>query len=100
MVRAAGSADPDTRRRAFEALVAAYWKPVYAFIRHKRHDPVEAQDLTQDFSLRFLQGRFAGADPDYLAFHVVTMGADYLFVPWHPFRTAAEMVEITRGATP
>src|SRR6266404_1049405 len=28
---------------------------------------------------------------------VVTMGSDYLFVPWHPFRTAAEMVAMPRG---
>jgi RNA polymerase sigma factor (sigma-70 family) len=44
------SADEETRRLAFAALVEAYWKPVYKYLRLKwRLDADEAADLTQDF---------------------------------------------------
>jgi RNA polymerase sigma factor (sigma-70 family) len=44
------SGDADTRRLAFEALIEAYWKPVYKYLRLKwRADAEEAADLTQAF---------------------------------------------------
>jgi RNA polymerase sigma factor (sigma-70 family) len=69
-VRAAGSADPDTRRRAFEALVAAYWKPVYKYLRLKWRAPEEdAEDLTQGFfALAFEKGFFDRFDPERARF--------------------------------
>lgn len=65
VVRAAASADPDTRRRAFEALVAAYWRPVYKYLRLKWRLPGEdAEDLTQAFFARALEkGFFDRFDP-------------------------------------
>jgi RNA polymerase sigma factor (sigma-70 family) len=44
------SADPGERARALDALVAAYWRPVYRHVRarwHARND--EAEDLAQGF---------------------------------------------------
>jgi RNA polymerase sigma factor (sigma-70 family) len=65
VVRAAASADPETRRRAFEALVTAYWRPVYKYLRLKWSAPGEdAEDLTQGFFARALEkGFFDRFDP-------------------------------------
>ncbi|PYQ08731.1 MAG: hypothetical protein DMF82_00905, partial [Acidobacteria bacterium] len=59
VVRATASADPETRRRAFDALIAAYWKPVYKYLRLKWRVPEEdAEDLTQGFFARALEKAF------------------------------------------
>ena len=65
VVAGAGSGDPQTRRRAFEALVAAYWKPVYKYLRLQWHASGEdAEDLTQGFFARALEkGFFDRFDP-------------------------------------
>ena len=60
----AGDPASPRAREALAALCAAYWFPIYAFIRRKGHDPDDATDLTQDFFARLLQrGTFAAADP-------------------------------------
>ena len=44
------SADEETRRVAFAAIIEAYWKPVYKYLRLKwRFDPDAAADVTQEF---------------------------------------------------
>jgi RNA polymerase sigma factor (sigma-70 family) len=44
------SDDEETRRLAFAAIIDAYWKPVYKYLRIKWHlDPEAAADVTQDF---------------------------------------------------
>jgi len=60
-----GSGDPAERARAFDALVRAYWKPVYAHLRLRwHHGPDDASDLTQAFFARaFEKGFFADYDP-------------------------------------
>ena len=64
-VQAAGSEDAAERRCGLEALVAAYWKPVYKYIRLKwREDNEGAKDLTQGFFTRAMEkGFFRGYDP-------------------------------------
>ena len=64
-MRAAASADPETRQRAFDALVAAYWKPVYKYLRLKwRAAGEDAEDLTQGFFARAIEkGFFDRFDP-------------------------------------
>jgi RNA polymerase sigma factor (sigma-70 family) len=50
VVAAARSDDSAERAQALEVLFAAYWKPVYKYIRLKfSKAPDEAQDLTQGF---------------------------------------------------
>jgi RNA polymerase sigma factor (sigma-70 family) len=50
LVRAVGSPDAAVRKLAQETLIAAYWKPVYKYIRVKwRCDNEDAKDLTQAF---------------------------------------------------
>jgi DNA-directed RNA polymerase specialized sigma24 family protein len=44
------SGDAETRRVAFAAIIDAYWKPAYKYLRVKWSlDPDEAADLTQEF---------------------------------------------------
>jgi RNA polymerase sigma factor (sigma-70 family) len=59
LVRAASSADAGIRKQAQETLIAAYWKPVYKYIRFKWGMPNEdAKDLTQAFFARALEKDF------------------------------------------
>jgi len=55
----------EVRRSAFDAMVAAYWKPVFKYVRLKWHaSPDDAADLTQGFFLRaFEKDFFASFDP-------------------------------------
>jgi RNA polymerase sigma factor (sigma-70 family) len=56
---AAGSQDQAERARAFEILVAAYWMPVYKYIRIKWSKPSEdAKDLTQGFFVEAMEKNF------------------------------------------
>jgi len=49
VVIAAGQDDSALARRALETLCAAYWYPIYVYVRRKGYKPEEAQDLTQEF---------------------------------------------------
>ncbi|MFN8549757.1 MAG: hypothetical protein U0527_17755 [Candidatus Eisenbacteria bacterium] len=55
-VRRAQDQNPEVRARALDALLAAYWKPVYKHLRYgwKASDE-EAKDWTQGFFTRFLE---------------------------------------------
>jgi RNA polymerase sigma factor (sigma-70 family) len=66
----ARDADPAARSLAFDAIVTAYWKPVYKYIRARwRHDNEGAKDLTQSFFAKALAGGlFAGYEPHKAAF--------------------------------
>jgi len=68
----AGVRSPDgaRRQRAFEALVTAYWKPVYKYVRIRwRSSPEDAQDLTQGFFTMALEKElFAGYDANRARF--------------------------------
>jgi RNA polymerase sigma-70 factor (ECF subfamily) len=65
MVRAAGTEAVPLARAALEKLCAAYWPPLYAYVRRRGNDPYEAQDLTQEFFARLLaRNDFAGLHPE------------------------------------
>jgi RNA polymerase sigma factor (sigma-70 family) len=64
-VIAAGDRAAPEARQALADLCAAYWYPLYAFIRRKGHGPDEALDLTQDYFARLVERRIvAAADPE------------------------------------
>jgi len=44
-------------RDALVRLCESYWYPVYAYVRRRGYREEEAQDLTQDFFIRILEGR-------------------------------------------
>ena len=55
------SEDADTRRVAHLALVEAYWKPIYKYLRLKWHlSPDAAADATQEFFLSLLERDLVG----------------------------------------
>jgi DNA-directed RNA polymerase specialized sigma24 family protein len=50
--------DEQKTRQALAELCKIYWRPVFAFICHQGHSVPNAQDLTQDFFVMVLKGRF------------------------------------------
>jgi len=56
VIEAVGSIDAKERERALESLCAAYWRPIYKYIRLRWNRPAEgAQDLTQGFFVEVLE---------------------------------------------
>jgi hypothetical protein len=64
VVAAAGPQGKDARS-ALVSLCEGYWYPLYAYIRRRGYPPDQAQDLTQEFFIRVLEGRYLDrADPE------------------------------------
>ena len=65
VLEAVRGGDEASRDRACEALAAAYWKPVYKYVRLRwRREPEDAEDLTQGFfAAAFEKGFFERFDP-------------------------------------
>lgn len=59
------SPDPEIRRRALGTLIQVYWRPVYGYLRLRwGRDRPDAEDLTQEFFLRAMEGDyFESYDP-------------------------------------
>jgi RNA polymerase sigma factor (sigma-70 family) len=56
VIDAARGDDAGERERALETLFAAYWRPVYKYVRLRWRRPAEdAQDLTQGFFVELLE---------------------------------------------
>jgi RNA polymerase sigma factor (sigma-70 family) len=56
VLAAARSTDQSERSRAMNTLCAAYWKPVYKYIRLRWNRPApDAQDLTQGFFVQLIE---------------------------------------------
>jgi len=56
VINAAKSGDPAEQARALDTLFAAYWKPIYKYVRLRWNRPAEdAQDLTQGFFAELLE---------------------------------------------
>jgi len=58
VVLAAGHGDTSHARDALAHLCETYWYPLYAYARRRGHSPHDAQDLTQEFFSRLLQGKW------------------------------------------
>jgi RNA polymerase sigma-70 factor (ECF subfamily) len=64
LVVAAANPHRKEARSALISLCENYWYPLYAYLRRRGYPADEAQDLTQDFFLRVLEGRYLDrADP-------------------------------------
>jgi RNA polymerase sigma-70 factor (ECF subfamily) len=65
LVVAAGDPHRKEARSALVALCENYWYPLYAYLRRRGYAADQAQDLTQDFFIRVLEGRYLDrADPE------------------------------------
>lgn len=58
LVVTAGDSRRQDCRDALRRLCEHYWYPVYAYVRRRGYPKEQAQDLTQDFFVRILQGRY------------------------------------------
>jgi RNA polymerase sigma-70 factor (ECF subfamily) len=64
VIAAAGSRRTEARA-ALVSLCEGYWYPLYAYVRRRGYPPDQAQDLTQQFFVRVLEGRYLDrADPE------------------------------------
>lgn len=65
LVVAAGDPHRKEARSALVSLCESYWYPLYAYLRRRGYKAEEAQDLTQEFFIRVLEGRYLDrADPE------------------------------------
>jgi RNA polymerase sigma-70 factor (ECF subfamily) len=61
------AADPQHKEAhsALASLCDAYWYPLYAYVRRRGYPADQAQDLTQEFFIRVLEGHYLDrADPE------------------------------------
>jgi len=61
VVLEAGARSSADSQRALESLCAAYWSPLYAYVRRRVSDVHDAQDLTQAFFAELLQKNYVGS---------------------------------------
>ncbi|MDE3168230.1 MAG: sigma-70 family RNA polymerase sigma factor [Acidobacteriota bacterium] len=65
LVVAAAGPQRKEARPALASLCESYWYPLYAYVRRRGYPPEQAQDLTQEFFIRVLEGRYLDrADPE------------------------------------
>jgi RNA polymerase sigma-70 factor (ECF subfamily) len=65
LVVAAAGPQRKEARSALSSLCESYWYPLYAYVRRRGCLPDKAQDLTQEFFIRVLEGRYLDrADPE------------------------------------
>jgi RNA polymerase sigma factor (sigma-70 family) len=69
--------------RARQLLMQRYCGAVYRYLLRAVRDPGVAEDLTQEFALRFIQGRFGQADPSLGRFRNYVKGALFRLVQDH-----------------
>src|ERR1017187_8706282 len=65
LVIAAADTQRKDARSALVSLCDGYWYPLYAYIRRRGYPADQAQDLTQEFFIRLLEGHYLDrADPE------------------------------------
>src|SRR5689334_8760881 len=75
VVRAGQSTDAESAE-ALEQLCAAYWYPVYCFVRRYGKSAIEAEDLVQGFFLKLLEKNYlAQADRERGKFRTFLLAA-------------------------
>lgn len=81
MVVAAGAPDRKQSRDALVSLCENYWYPLYAYLRRRGYAADQAQDLTQGFFARILEGRYLDrAHPDKGRFRSFLLSSLKFFV--------------------
>ena len=65
LVVAAGDSQRKEAHSALASLCEGYWYPLYAYVRRRGYPADQAQDLTQEFFVHVLDGRYLDrADPE------------------------------------
>jgi RNA polymerase sigma-70 factor (ECF subfamily) len=77
------AADPQRKdaRSALVSLCEGYWYPLYAYVRRRGYPADQAQDLTQEFFIRVLEGRYLDrADPQKGRFRAFLLSSMKFFL--------------------
>jgi len=83
--------DSAERPEALQRLCAAYWLPIYGYLRRRGHAPADAEDLTQGFFAYLLDGDFLERpDPAKGRFRGYLVGALKHFLAGHFERAGAQ----------
>ena len=81
----AGAEPSPAAHHALEVLCRCYWIPLYAYVRRQGYAVADAQDLTQDFFARLLEGNFFRlADPQRGRFRTFLLSSlkNFLISEW------------------
>src|SRR5262245_13686028 len=92
LIAAARGSDVPQARQALAELCAAYWYPLYAYLRRRGHPAEQAQDLTQGLFAHLLErkhGFLAGVEPEKGKFRSFLLTALQHFVSDERDRAAA-----------
>lgn len=90
MVQAVGVDAPESQD-ALAELCSTYWYPLYAYLRRRGHQAVDAQDLTQAFVASLLERSAVGrADPEKGRFRSFLLGSLNKFVSDEKRRQGAQ----------
>jgi RNA polymerase sigma-70 factor (ECF subfamily) len=90
LIATARGDDVPEARRALAELCAAYWYPLYSYLRRRGHPAEEAQDLTQGFFARLLERKFlTGLAPEKGKFRSFLLTALQNYVANERERTGA-----------
>lgn len=81
LVVAAGDLNQKEARSALVSLCENYWYPLYAYLRRRGYRADQAEDLTQEFFLRVVEGRYLDhADPEKGRFRAFLLTSLKFFV--------------------
>jgi RNA polymerase sigma factor (sigma-70 family) len=81
LVVAAGDPGRKEARSALVSLCENYWYPLYAYLRRRGYPADQAQDFTQEFFTRVLEGRYLDrADPEKGRFRSFLLSSLKFFV--------------------
>jgi RNA polymerase sigma-70 factor (ECF subfamily) len=83
MLYRAHQGDADEAAAARQELMLRYCGAVYRYLLRAVQDPTVAEDLTQEFALRFVQGRFGQVDREQGRFRNYVKGALFRLVQDH-----------------
>ena len=89
MVLTAARSDSTQAQSALANLCQTYWYPLYAYVRRRGYEPLDAQDLTQEFFARLLEHNWlAQADRARGRFRTFLLSAlsHFLANEWHKAR--------------